>query len=167
MTVASPRPRPVRRAPTDLPFRFANRGLALALAAERSEPDWLRAERIAAFEAFERLPIEPNQLYTTYLDLRNAMLADTRPYIRTAAAPSAIASAALPDGVAGLIELREDGVASLGLEPAAVTAGVVLETFGQALARDPDGLRAELEGGAGLPADEKLASLVKKQEERV
>jgi Fe-S cluster assembly scaffold protein SufB len=159
MTVASPRPRPVRRAPTDLPFRFADKGLAQALAAERSEPDWLRAERLAAFDAFERLPIEPNQLYTTYLDLRHADLIDARPYVRTAAAPNAIASTMLPDGVAGLIDIREDGVAGLVLEPAAVAAGVVLETFGQALERDPDGLRAELEGGMSLPTDEKLAAL--------
>jgi Fe-S cluster assembly scaffold protein SufB len=159
MTVASPRPRPARRAPTDLPFRFADKGLAQALAAERSEPDWLRAERLAAFDAFERLPIEPNQLYTTYLDLRHADLIDARPYVRTAAAPNAIASTMLPDGVTGLIDLREDGVAGLVLEPAAVAAGVVLETFGQALERDPDGLRAELEGGMSLPTDEKLAAL--------
>ena len=155
------RPRPARRAPTDLPFRFADRGLAEALATERAEPDWLRAERIAAFEAFERLPIEPNQLYTTYLDLRNAELATARPYVRTATAPNAIASTKLPEGVAGLIDLREDGVAGLVLEPAAVAAGVILETFGAALARDPDGLRTELEGGAGLPDDDKLAALAR------
>ncbi|HEX7951420.1 MAG TPA: SufD family Fe-S cluster assembly protein [Candidatus Limnocylindrales bacterium] len=161
MTVASPRPRPVRRAPTDLPFTFANRDLATALGAERSEPDWLRAERLAAFEAFERLPIEPNQLYTTYLDLRNAELADARPYVRAASAPNPIASTELPDGVAGLIDLREDGVAGLALEPAAAAEGVILETFGQALERDPEGFRAEIEGGTGLPVDEKLAALAR------
>ena len=161
MTVASPRPRPARRAPTDLPFQFADKGLAQALAAERSEPDWLRDERLEAFEAFEKLPIEPNQLYTTYLDLRNADLADARPYLQTASAQNPIASAKLPDGVAGLIDLREDGVAGLVLEPAASAAGVILETFGQALVRDPDGLRAELEGGAGLPVNEKLAALAR------
>ena len=161
MTVASPRLRPARRAPTDLPFSFADRGLAEALAAEGSEPDWLQAERIEALEAFDRLPIEPNQLYTTYLDLRNADLANVRPYVRTASAPNSIASAELPEGVAGLIELREDGVTGLVLEPAAAAAGVILETFGQALARDPDGLRAELEGGAGLPTDDRLAALAR------
>jgi Fe-S cluster assembly scaffold protein SufB len=161
MTVASPRPRPARRAPTDLPFRFADKGLAQALAAERAEPDWLRDERIEAWKAFEARALEPNQLYTTYLDLRNAELENTRPYVRTASVPNAIASARLPDGVAGLIDLREDGVAGLALEPAAVAAGVTLETFGAALERDPEGLRAELEGGAGLPDDDKLAALVR------
>jgi Fe-S cluster assembly scaffold protein SufB len=161
MTVASPRPRPVRRAPTDLPFTFADRGLAQALADERSEPDWLRAERIAASTAFDALPIEPNQLYTTYLDLRNAELADARPYVLTAGAPNALASARLPDGVAGLVDIREDGVAGLVLEPAAIAAGVTLETFATAIARDPEGLRTELEGGAGLPDDDKLAALAR------
>jgi Fe-S cluster assembly scaffold protein SufB len=161
MTVASPRPRPVRQAATDLPFRFADEGLAQALAAERSEPDWLRAERIEAWKAFDALPLEPNQLYTTYLDLRNAELSNARPYVRTANAPNAIASTKLPEGVAGLIDLREDGVAGLVLEPAAVRAGVTLETFATAVARDPEGLRAELEGGDGLPDDDKLAALVR------
>ena len=162
MTVApGSRARPARRAPTDLPFRFAEVDLARALSAERGEPDWLRDERIAAFEVFASLPIESNLLYTTYLDLRNAELEAALPYVRTATGPDTGADAALPDGVAGLIELREDGVASLALEPAASDAGVLLETFGSALARDPDGFRAELEGGAGLPAGDKFAALAR------
>jgi Fe-S cluster assembly scaffold protein SufB len=161
MTVASPRPRPARRAPTDLPFTFADQALADSLTVERAEPEWLRAERLAAADAFGTLPIEPNQLYTTYLDLRNADLAATRAYVRTANTPNAIASTRLPEGVAGLIDLREDVVAGLVLEPAAIAAGVILETFGAALARDPDGLRAELEGGAGLPDDDRLAALAR------
>jgi Fe-S cluster assembly scaffold protein SufB len=160
-TAPVPRPRPTRRAPTDLPFTFADRALADSLSEERAEPDWLRADRIAALEAFESLPIEPNQLYTTYLDLRNADLASARPYVRTAKVPNPIASTKLPEGVAGLIDIREDGVAGLVLEPAAIAAGVKLETFGAALARDPDGLRAELEGGRGLPDDDRLAALAR------
>jgi Fe-S cluster assembly scaffold protein SufB len=157
----APRPRPVRRAPTDLPFGFVDQGLAQSLAAERSEPDWLRAERLDAWKAFEGLPIESNQLYTTYVDLRLAELGSARPYVRTASAPNAIASTRLPEEVAGLIDLREDGVAGLALEPAAVRAGVVLETFGTALERDPDGFRAEIEGSSGLPRDDKLAALAR------
>ena len=161
MTVAAPGTRPARRAATDLPFHFPNRNLAEALAAERAEPDWLRAERLAAFEDYARLPTEPNQLYTTYLDLRNADLFDVKPYVRTASAPNAIASTTLPEGVAGLIDLREDGVAGLALEPAAAAAGVVLETFEAALARDPEGFRAEIDGGRGLPADDRFAALAR------
>lgn len=152
--------RPVRRAPADLPFRFADRGLAQALAAEREEPDWLRAERIAAWTAFEALPVESNQLYTPYVDLRNAVLEAARPYVRTASGSAEI-SAELPEGVAGIIEIVEDGIGALGLSPNAAKAGVVLETFAAALARDPNGFRAALEGGASLPADDKLAQLAR------
>jgi Fe-S cluster assembly scaffold protein SufB len=158
----APRPaRAPRRSPADLPFRFADRGLVQALAAERSEPDWLRAERIAAFEAFEALPVESNQLYTPYIDLRGAVLDEVRPWVRTASAPAEGAASALPDGVDGLIELREDEVVALVLSEAATAAGVTLETFGAALARDQAGFRADLEDGAALPSNDKLAQLAR------
>ena len=137
-TTAPTRPRPTRRAPADLPFRFPDRGLAHALAAERKEPDWLRAERVEAWKAFEALPVEGNQLYTPYIDLRAASLEDVRPYVTDA-----------PPG------LGDD------LEGLAVHEGVHLETFAQWLERDPAGFRAAIEGGAGLPADDKLAQLAR------
>ena len=141
-TPASPAgARPVRqprRAPADPPFRFADRGLVQALAAERSEPAWLREERIAAWKAFEALPVEANQLYTPYVDLRAADLFDARPYVL--------------DGPAGL----GDDLAVPDLP-----AGVRLETFGQWLERDGEGFRAALEGGSTLPADDKLAMLAR------
>jgi len=153
-----------RRAPADLPFVFADRGLAQALAAERDEPAWLRQERLAAFAAFESLPVESNQLYTPYIDLRAADLFAVRPYIRTANAsassPDALA-VAVPAGTSGLIELDEDGVSLIGLSEAARARGVVLETFGSALARDTAAFRAELEGGALLLASDKLAMLTR------
>jgi len=152
-----------RRSPADLPFRFATEALARELAAGRAEPDWLLAERLAAAAAFEALPVESNQLYTPYVDLRGAVLDEVRPWVRTATTPEgpAAGAAALPDGVDGIIELREDQVAVLSLSPAASAAGVVLETFGTALARDEAGLRADLEGGATLPSDDKLAQLAR------
>jgi len=130
--------RPRRRAPADLPFRFADRGLAETLAAERDEPDWLRAERIEAWTAFEALPIESNQLYTPYVDLRAADLLETRPYVT--------------DAPAGLGE----DLADLDLPD-----GVRVETFGQWYERDPEGFRRALEGGPTLPADDKLAMLAR------
>ena len=39
------------------------------------EPDWLLADRLAALELVADLPAEPNQLFTTYLDLRAIDLA--------------------------------------------------------------------------------------------
>jgi Fe-S cluster assembly scaffold protein SufB len=137
--------------------------LAQALAAERSEPAWLRVERIAAVKAYESLPLETNHLYKTYVDLRAADLFNVRPYVRTASTPAASApagpAARTPEGVSAVIELREDGVEVLAISAEAREAGVRLETFGAALGRDPDGVRADLEGGTALPADDKLAQL--------
>lgn len=135
---ARPRSRAPRRAPADLPFRFADPALADTLATERSEPNWLRADRRAAADAFARLSIEPNQLYTPYVDLRAADLFDVRPYVT--------------DAPAGL----GDDLADLRLPD-----GVHLETFSAWLERDPDGFRAALAGGPSLPADDKLAMLAR------
>jgi Fe-S cluster assembly scaffold protein SufB len=167
VTAASPateggpahRPRPVRRAPADLPFRFPTPELAAALAEERGEPDWLRADRLAAAAEYDRLPAESNVLYTPYIDLRAANLEAVEPYRRTAAVPATAGD--IPDQTAGLIELREDGVASLVLEPALAKAGVILETFATALERGDDAFRALLEGGTTLQRDDKLAHLAR------
>ncbi|MGH2464999.1 MAG: SufB/SufD family protein [Candidatus Limnocylindrales bacterium] len=151
-----------RRGLADLPFRFADRALIESIVTERGEPGWLKAERLGAFEAFDALATEPNRLYTPYIDLRPAELMDVRPYLQTAAASSATASSAEqapPDDADGLIELREDGVTALGLSDAARTAGVVLETLGGALARDPAGTRELLEDRLGLPTNDKFAQL--------
>ncbi len=152
--------RPARRGPADLPFRFPDLELAEALSAERSEPDWLRSDRLAAFAAYDGLAVESNRLYTPYVDLRAADLMEVRPYVRTASGPDS-APSAVPEGTSGLIELREDGLKALSLSVEATTAGVILETFATALTRDPDGLRTDLEGGTTLPADDKLAQLAR------
>lgn len=160
----APPVRPRRRA-GDLPFDFATAELIDALIAERAEPDWLAADRRAAFEAFSALPIEANQLYTTYVDLRPADLFGARPWVAVEAGPAAgdaiAATTTLLDASDALIELREDRVVALALSDAARAAGVRVETFGAALARDPDGLRGDLEGGSTLPADDKLAQLTR------
>ena len=164
-TVVTRPARSPRRSPTDLPFGFADEDLARRLAAERSEPDWLLADRLAGAAAFAALPTESNQLYTPYIDLRGAVLDQVRPYVQTASVPVAPVPGAgaveLPDGVDGLVELREDAVTTIALSPAAAAAGVILETFGAALARDPEGFRADLEGGGNLPVDDRLAQLAR------
>jgi Fe-S cluster assembly scaffold protein SufB len=156
------RTRAPRRSPADLPFSFADPALAESLGVGRDEPAWLRVERLEASAAFDAMPVEGNQLYTPYIDLRGAVLDAARPYITTASGASSPASAGtLPEGTSAVIELAEDRIVSLGLGDAATKAGVRLETFGAALARDPDGLRRDLEGGKTLPANDKLAMLAR------
>ncbi len=156
----SPAPAPAapraRRAPADLPFAFADAALAATLGAERDEPAWLRDDRRAAAEAFARLPVESNELYTTYVDFRGADLSAARPHVRTATAPAVAGEP--PADADGIIELREDAVLRLALAPGLAERGVVLETLGAALARGAAGVREALTGTA-LPADEKLAWL--------
>lgn len=127
-----------RRSPADLPFSFATPELVARLVAARGEPDWLREERRSAAAAFETLPLEPNQLYTTYVDLRSADLSGATPYV-------------------------EDAPAGLGddLLDLALPDGVHLETFSAWSERDPAGYRAVMEGGSTLPAGEKLAMLAR------
>ncbi len=51
-----------------------------------AEPEWLQADRLAALEGLADLPAEPNQLFTTYLDLRAVDFAAFEPYPPTPAA---------------------------------------------------------------------------------
>ena len=159
-----PAPRPSvpparsRRAPAELPFTFADAALAVALGEERGEPAWLRQDRTSAAADFARLPVESNQLYTGYVDFRAVDLFGARPFLRTADAPAAGSDASLPEGAAGVIEMRDDVVVRLALEPDLVARGVVLETLGAAVARDAAGIRDALLA-TPLPIDEKLAAL--------
>jgi len=153
----APAPR-ARRAPADLPFSFADAALAAALGTERDEPAWLREDRLAAAEAYGRLPVETSELYTSYVDFRAADLFAASPYVRTASA--AAAPGEVPEGADGVIELREDAVVRLALAPGLAERGVALETLGAALARDAAGVREALTATA-LPADEKLAWLAR------
>ena len=88
--------------------------------------------------AFDALPVESNQLYTPYIDLRAAALDDVQPYVL--------------DGPAGL----GDDLRDLKLPD-----GVFVETMAGWLSRDPAGFRAVIEGGGTLPANDKLAHLAR------
>lgn len=147
-----------RRAPADLPFTFVDRALVEGISAERREPAWLLEDRLAALALFEALPVETSQLYTPYVDLRAASLDGVAPYRVTATAAASTAEG-LPDGVAGLLELREDEVAVAALSDEARAAGVRLLTLGELVATDDALARDLLAGGTLIPADEKLAEL--------
>jgi Fe-S cluster assembly scaffold protein SufB len=137
-TAAPARPRAPRRGPGDLALAFVGTELLDTLSTERSEPDWLRADRRAALEAFGALQIEANQLYTPYIDLRSAALDDVNPYVtdRPVTLGDDLRDLDLPDGVH-------------------------VETMSQWLERDPEGFRKALDGGTTLPSTDKLAMLAR------
>jgi len=154
--IAARAQRPGRRGPADLPFTFVDAALVERLAAERAEPAWLREDRLAALAAFEATPVESNLLYTPYVDLRAASLDGAAPYVVTAAASAG--AAAMPGGLAGLLEITEDGVTTAALSDAARAAGVRLATLGDLVAND-EALARELIAASPVPVDEKLADL--------
>jgi Fe-S cluster assembly protein SufD len=125
-------PRAPRRAPSDLTFA-PDRDLIGSFAAE--EPDWLTEDRRAGLELFDKLPAETNQLYTPYIDLRAADLAEVRAY-EPAEAPGASLGTSLP-------------------------AGVTVEPIGDWIRREPDAARQLVTEGARLPIDDKLAQLTR------
>jgi Fe-S cluster assembly scaffold protein SufB len=152
-----------RQAPTDLTLSFVDEATVRAVSAAAGEPEWLLAERLEGLRAFDALPMETNPLYTTYVDLRNAKLAATRPALARAGAAGEVATDAklLPDGAAGYAEISDDRVTALVLSPEARDAGVRLETLAGLGERDPERLRRLLEGGCTLPEKDKLAQLTR------
>jgi Fe-S cluster assembly scaffold protein SufB len=148
-----------RRAPADLPFDFASDAFLGDLLRQREEPGWLEADRRAGLAAFAALPVETNPLYTTYVDFRSADLFAARPVV---VAPDGVARPApVAEEAAAVAELDEEEVVTFALGPDAAAGGLVLETLGAALRRDPDGLRHGLADGGLLPRDDKLAQLVR------
>ncbi len=154
---------PVRRKRTDLTFVPDREAIARRAA---TEPDWLTEDRRRALERFDALPIESNSLYTPYVDLRPADLADVRAWEAPATAPTqgsgaGAADADAPRDVAALIELREDAVDRVWIGDDAAAAGLTVETLAAFVARDPDAARRLLADDTTLPADDRLAQLTR------
>jgi Fe-S cluster assembly scaffold protein SufB len=150
-----------RRAPSDLSFALDE---AFVEARSAGEPDWLAADRRAAFARYRDLPVETNQLYTTYVDLRTADLADVRPWDAPAFAPSGAASATVAgdaEDVAAFASIAEDRVEAITLSDEARAAGVILETLAALVARDEALARRLVGDETTLPLDDKLAQLTR------
>jgi Fe-S cluster assembly scaffold protein SufB len=151
MTAPASRPRPARRALDELSLPVDAGALDAVLA---TSPDWLAADRRAAYAAWSALPGESNLLYTPYIDLRAAQLegagfaTDHDTERRTGT---------LPEDADGLIEFDEGRVAAVALSATAEAAGVVLRP----LLDDVDAVRALLEGGTSIAADDKFAQLTR------
>ncbi len=160
---APARARPPRRSPTALDLAFADRAVADELGRSMGDPDWLAADRAEALEAYRRLPIESNPLYTTYVDLRNAELSDVSlapPAAANASSRTALAPE-LPDGVAAIIVLGVGGSLGATLGDEARAAGLILESSADFARRDPAGFRAAVLAAGALPADDKIAQLTR------
>ncbi len=167
MTDAKPAPAArlaatVRQAPADLTLSFVDEATVRGVSAAAGDAEWLLADRLTGLAAFALLPMETNPLYTSYVDLRNAHLAETRPQTGPAViAPGAGAAALLPDGAAAFVEMTENRVTALVLSPEARNAGLILETLDDLRDRDPELLRRLLEGGCALPENDKLAQMTR------
>jgi Fe-S cluster assembly protein SufD len=159
---APARQRAPRRSPTELTFQLDE---SLVERHASTEPDWLAADRRDALDRYRSVAIEPNQLYTTYLDLRLADLAEARMYESTDVDPRASDGSTPGDpspteGLSGLASLREDTVVALELSDAARATGVTIESLPALVRRDPEAAR-RLIGAATLPVDDRLAQLTR------
>ena len=146
-----------RRSPTDLSFAL---DAALVRRWASEEPDWLAADRLAGLAAAAEAAIEPNVLYTIYLDLRAADLADVHAWESAAVEPEA-ESTEVPEGAAGLAEFREDRFVARALDDAARAGGVRIETFGALVRRDPAAARSLLDAAPALPGDDRVAQFIR------
>ncbi len=142
-----------------LKLPFAGEDIVRRLSADLGEPKWLLQDRLAAYKSYVGLPIETNNLFTLYVDLRAARFGDIEPYRATGDAPKV--SAIVPEGAAALIEVAEDQVVARGLSDQARAAGVVIDTFANVLQERPKLLREALDGGTGLPDNDKFAQFAR------
>ncbi|CAN5797235.1 Fe-S cluster assembly protein SufD [soil metagenome] len=142
-----------------LKLPFAGEAIARRLAQTLEEPDWLLDERLDASRRYAELPAETNQLFTIYLDLRSARFAEIEPYSETGEGPAV--SETLPEGAAALLQIDEDHVGARALSREARDAGVVVDTFANALRERPELLRTAIEGGTTLPTDDKFAQFAR------
>src|SRR3954470_4440934 len=145
--------------PDALKLPFAGEDTVRALSAAANEPDWLLADRLVASQLYQDLPIEPNSLFTLYVDLRAARWSDIEPYTQTGDAASV--SDVVPEGAAALIEIAEDRVVARALSDEARAAGVILDTFANVRRDKPALIRELVEGGKNLPDDDKFAQFAR------
>jgi Fe-S cluster assembly scaffold protein SufB len=147
----APRQRPVRRALDDLGLIVTAEHVERITA---DEPAWLADDRRAAFDRYTALPGESNRLYTPYIDLRAAQLADAALAID---GPATAAPNELTEGTDALAELVEGRDVAIELSDAARRAGVTVRL----LHDDLDAVRGLLTRPDALPADDKFAQLTR------
>jgi Fe-S cluster assembly scaffold protein SufB len=151
LTVSASRPRPARRALDELSLPV---DASLVDRVSANDPDWLKADRRAAFDAFERLPGESNLLYTPYIDLRAAQLEDAK-IVVDAPSVADVDGRGLPADADAIIEITEGRVTTLAVSDAAATIGL------RPLTDDLGAVREELLATDALIPDDKFAQLTR------
>jgi Fe-S cluster assembly scaffold protein SufB len=155
LTAPAARPRPARRALDNLSLSVDETVLQAHAA---GDPDWLTADRRAAFDAWSSLPAETNLLYTPYIDLRAAQL--------ETAALITVPDPDRPDGsvpaeAAALLEITDGAVTTAALSDDATAAGITLTDLRGLLTSDPARVQRLLADGPGLAEDDKFAQLTR------
>jgi Fe-S cluster assembly scaffold protein SufB len=153
LTAPAARPRPARRALDELSLPVDAATLDRLIA---DSPDWLAADRRAAFERWGLLRAESNLLYTPYIDLRAAAL-EGATFDLDGGATTATGDPQLPDDTDALIEIDEGRLTGVALSDRARSAGVRLRT----LSEDLDAVRGDLLREHALPPDDKFAQLTR------
>jgi hypothetical protein len=118
-----------------LTLPFASEATVDRISDTYAEPDWMRAERHDGLRRAAELPVETNPLFTLYVDLRAARLAEIVPHLEVGDAPEV--SPVVPEGAAGIIAISDDRVVARGLSAEAARDGVVLDTLAHALTDRP------------------------------
>ena len=154
MTASAARPRPARRALDELSLPV---DAALLERVGAGDPDWLTADRRAAFEAFERLPGESNLLYTPYIDLRLAQLDGATAVSEAFSRRGSIGD--LPDDAHAdaLIEIDDAGTVVVGMSKAAADASLRVAP----LRDDLDSVKDALTSPDAIAGDDKFAQLTR------
>ncbi len=142
-----------------LKLPFAGEDTVRRLSADLEEPKWLLEDRLDAYRQYAELPIETNNLFTLYVDLRAARWAELETYRETGDAPTV--SEVVPEGAAALIEVAEDRVVARAMSDATRAAGVVIDTFANVLRERPELLRDVIDGGVSLPTNDKFAQFAR------
>jgi len=154
LTASAARPRPARRALDELSLPV---DAALLERVGAGDPDWLTADRRAAFEAFERLPGESNLLYTPYIDLRLAQLDGATAVSEAFSRRGSIGD--LPDDADAdaLIEIDDAGTVVVGMSKAAADASLRVAP----LRDDLDAVKDALTSPDAIAGDDKFAQLTR------
>lgn len=142
-----------------LKLPFAGEDFVRRISADLAEPQWLLDDRLAALSLYNELPVETNSLFTLYVDLRNARLAEITPYPETGEA--AEVAETVPEGASALIEIAEDRLVARAVSADARAQGVIVDTFTNVLRTRPGLLREAIDGGKTLPPNDKFAQLAR------